>query len=161
MFFALLQSPVSDTVTVASGVKSSASGTDVRASGTDVRVLPVSGTRAINSSSLAKPLEISNPEFKLEFKPDKGVKKIEATIVSNKKELKELTKHMHNGIIVNESDNKVYAVEDGEKTVIAKNKTGEDLTQDNFGENIKFIDSDTIFVNDSGSDIEINELLKN
>ena len=138
--------------TVSSGVKFSASGTDVRASGT--------GVRAINSSSLAKPLEISNPEFKLEFKPTKSIKGIEATIANNKKEFKELIKAIDNAIIFNKSDNNIYSIQDGKKNLFAKNKTGEDLTKDNFGENIKFIDSDTIVVNDSGSDIEISELLK-
>ena len=117
------------------------------------------------SSNPSKPIAITSSDFILGYKPTKDVKKIEATITNNKKEFKELIKHIDNGIIVNESDDKIYAVEDGKNKIIAKNKTGDDLTQENFGKNIKFIDSDKIInsvatnKNNSGSGVDINKLL--
>ena len=113
----------------------------------------------------AKPIGITTPDFIFDLKPTKETKKIEATIVDNKKELKQVLKDLNGGIVYDQAGRLVYSIQDGKKNVIAKNKTGEDLTQDNFGKNIKFIDSDKIInsvatnKNNSGSGVDINKLL--
>ena len=84
-----------------------------------------------------KPIAITSPDFILGYKPTKGIKKLEGGIANNMKEFKQLTAQIDNGIIVNQSNDKVYSVENGKKKVIAKNKTGESLTSDVFGNNIK------------------------
>ena len=113
----------------------------------------------------AKPIGITTPDFIFDLKPTKETKKIEATIVDNKKELKQVLKDLNGGIVYDQAGRLVYSIQDGKKNVIAKNKTGDDLTQENFGKNIKFIDSDKIInsvatnKNNSGSGVDINKLL--
>ena len=88
---------------------------------------PISPT---NGSKPAKPINIKDLGFQFDYKPSKRIdtKKIEAVIVENNKEVEQMAGMFDdNSIIVDQKSNKIYSVVDGEKTVIAKNKSGEDL----------------------------------
>ena len=118
---------------------------------------PVAITRLVDPSEPIKLKELPS----IDFTPTKGIKKLEGTIANNNKELKALTQKIDNGIIYNESDDKIYSVKDGKKTFIAKNKTGKELNKNIFGDNIKYINADKIIdQRNSDSNISVNKLLK-
>ena len=128
--------------------------------------LPFAPIDPIPFDEISKPIAITTSSFLFNTKSKKLQKeKLEGAIASNSKEFKQLIKQIDNGIIVNQSNNKVYLVDDGEKKVIAKNKSGDDLTEDNFSKNINFINPDKIIntvatnKNNSGSGVDINKLL--
>ena len=65
-------------------------------------------------------------------------------IVDSNKEFKSISKHLDDGLIYNKSTEKIFSLNDNKSTVIAINKTGEPLTEANFGKKMKPLDIDMI-----------------
>ena len=128
--------------------------------------LPFAPINPTPIDELRKPIAITTSGFLFKINSKNNRKnELKGAVASNNKEFKQLSNQIDNGIIVNQSNNNVYLVDDGEKKVIAKNKSGDDLTEDNFSKNINFINPDKIIntvatnKNNSGSGVDIKKLL--
>ena len=71
----------------------------------------------------------------------------EYTIVDENKSFKSLSgglEDIDNLVVYNKANEKLYSLNDGKKKCIAVNKTGEPLTDDNFGKKMKFLNVEDI-----------------
>jgi hypothetical protein len=95
-------------------------------------------------------------------------KKLLVGVCDTNNDFKDLIAEIVNGIIVNESNNKIYSIIDSIKKVIGKNKSGEDFTDENFGDKVKVVTNNGTISNNTtisetentSSSIDINTLLK-
>ncbi len=72
----------------------------------------------------------------INFQGDENIKEIEYSFCANNKDLRSLAKKMEEGIIYNKSNKKIYSVSDKKTTIIAINKSGKELTDEYFGDNM-------------------------
>jgi hypothetical protein len=84
----------------------------------------------------------------INFQADENINEIKYSFCENNKDLRSLAKKMGDGIIYNESNEKFYAVNDKKTTLIARNKSGKELTDKYFGDNM------TLFTNKTNNTVD-------
>ena len=84
----------------------------------------------------------------INFQADENINEIKYSFCENDKDLRSLAKKMEEGIIYNESNKEFYAVNDKKTTFIARNKSGKELTDKYFGDNM------TLFTNKTNNTVD-------
>ena len=95
---------------------------------------------------------------------NKNKSPINYVIVDSNKDFASISKHFNDGLIYNKLTEKIYSLNDNKKTVIGINKTGEPLTDDNFGKkmkplNVEYILSDATKTKDTSKTRLLNNLV--